>query len=315
MSPSIETVGLTKQYGSFTALDHLNLKLEGAKCVGFLGPNGAGKTTTLKMLTDMIFPTSGTCYINGIEVAQARREALADAGVLIESPEIYPSLTPREALEMVADLRGVPVAERAGRIREVLAEVKMEQWADKRVGKFSKGMKQRINVAAALVHDPEVLILDEPATGLDPRGMVEIRDIVRGLKRRHRLVFMSSHILQEVTDVCDEVALIDKGKLLFYDTLANVTARFGADGHSAVDVELARPNANDAPLDRIRAIDGVSEATVLDARKLRIRFSGGLEAQSRLLESLVALKLGVTSYREPEGLLEEIYLRQISRGD
>ncbi len=312
--PTIEAVNLTKDFGKFRALDRLDLKLQGAKCVGFLGPNGAGKTTTLKLLADMIFPTTGECFINGISVQKQRRQALADAGVLIENPEIYPSLTPNQALGMVADLRGVPADERKGRIAEVLAEVKMEDWADKRFGKFSKGMKQRINIAAALVHDPEVVMLDEPATGLDPRGMAEVREIVRNLKKRNRLVFMSSHILQEVTDVCDEVALIDKGKLLFYDTLANVTTRF-ADGHPTIDVGLARPLVSEASLKDVAGIAGVTSCVFLEPQRLRLKFSGGPEDQAKLLEALVAHHIGVKSLSEPESVLEDIYQKQVSRGD
>ncbi|MDE1819313.1 MAG: ABC transporter ATP-binding protein [Euryarchaeota archaeon] len=313
-APTIEATGLTKRFGNFTALDHLELKLEGAKCVGFLGPNGAGKTTTLKMLTDMIFPTAGECFINGISVQAERKVALADAGVLIESPEIYPSLTPRQALQMIADLRGLPARDTKGRIDEVLSEVKMADWADKRVGRFSKGMKQRINIAAALVHDPDVVILDEPATGLDPRGMAEVRDIVRGLKKRNRLIFMSSHILQEVVDVCDEVALIDKGKLLFYDTLANVTSKF-AGGNPTIDVGLARPLGSESALQDIGALPGVTSCTLLEPKRIRLRFNGGPDGREQLLASLVELRIGVTSLSEPVSALEEIYLKQIEKGD
>jgi ABC-2 type transport system ATP-binding protein len=314
MPPSLEASGLTKRFGSFTALDQLNIKVEGAKCVGFLGPNGAGKTTTLKLLTDMIFPTAGECHINGISVQAERKRALSDAGVLIESPEIYPSLTPNEALEMVADLRGVPAAERRTRIRTVLDEVKMGEWADQKVGRFSKGMKQRINIAASLVHDPSVVLLDEPSTGLDPRGMAEVRSIVRDLKKSQRLIFMSSHILSEVVDICDEVALIDRGKLLFYDTLDNVTARFSG-GQQSVDVSLARPVDPQVITDRIASLPGVGGVNVLDARRLRLRFTGGLEGQERLLESLAGLHIGVVGVASSESALEEVYLSQISRGD
>ncbi len=312
--PSIETRGLTKAFGRFTALDRLSLNITGTKCVGFLGPNGAGKTTTLKLLTDMIFPTAGECFVNGISVRASRKRALADAGVLIESPEIYPSLTPTEALEMVADLRGVPAAERPGRIRTVLGEVNMAEWAHEKVGRLSKGMKQRINIAAALVHDPAVLILDEPSTGLDPRGMAEVRAIVRELKKSQRLIFMSSHILSEVVDVCDEVALIDKGKLLFYDTLANVTARF-ADGHHSVDAVFARPVPAETVAQRIARLAGVAKCDQLDPRRVRIRFAGGVDAQEQLLEQLVGLHVGLIGLNESESALEEIYLSQISRGD
>jgi ABC-2 type transport system ATP-binding protein len=312
--PSIETRELSKRFGRFTALQDLNLKVEGTKCVGFLGPNGAGKTTTLKLLSDMIFPSHGGCWINGHSVREDRKRALTDAGVLIESPEIYPSLTPNEALEMVADLRGVPSADRRDRIRTVLAEVKMDDWADQKVGKFSKGMKQRINIAAALVHDPDVLILDEPSTGLDPRGMAEVRSIVRELKKSQRLIFMSSHILSEVVDVCDEVALIDKGKLLFYDTLDNVTRRF-ADGHGSVDVGLSRPLDGQLGRAKLGALPGVTEVTDLDPRRWRLKFTGGLDGQERLLGALAGLGIGVVSVAESESALEEVYLSQISRGD
>jgi ABC-2 type transport system ATP-binding protein len=313
-NPTIESRGLTKTFGKFTALDGLNLKLEGAKCVGFLGPNGAGKTTALKMLTDMIFPSKGEAFLNGISVQADRKSALAQAGVLIESPEIYPSLSPREALDMVGDLRGLTVSQRRERTMEVLAEVKMQDWVDQKVGRFSKGMKQRVNIAAALLHDPQILMLDEPATGLDPRGMAEVRDIIRGLKKRNRLIFMSSHILQEVTDVCDEVALINKGKLLFYDTLPNVTARF-AHGNTAVDVAFARPVTEAAVRDPLAAIAGFTRLEVLDPRRIRVYFDGQLPTQEKLLDSLAGLHLGMTSFAESKSALEEIYLSQIAKGD
>src|SRR5437870_5585334 len=229
-APSIVAENLTKRYGSFTALSNLNLKIEGSKCVGFLGPNGAGKTTTLKIFTDMIRASEGRALINGVDVHLNKKRALGSVGALIESPEVYPALTPREALSMVADLRGLPRAEAKKKIEETVAEVKMNEWLDKKVGKFSKGMKQRINIAAALLSDPEVIMLDEPTTGLDPRGQSEVRDIVKDLKKKNRLVFMSSHLLNEVQEICDEVAMIDHGKLIVYDTLSNVTTRFSSDG-------------------------------------------------------------------------------------
>ncbi len=314
MSPSIETRDLTKRFGRFTALDSLSIQIQGTKCVGFLGPNGAGKTTTLKMLTDMIFPTRGECFLNSVPVRSDRKQALDSAGVLIESPEIYPSLTPYQALEMVGDLRGVPRATLRARIPEVLGEVKMAEWADKKVGQFSKGMKQRINIAATLVHDPEILILDEPATGLDPRGMAEVRDIVRGLKQRHRLILMSSHILPEVTDVCDEVALINKGKLLFYDTLDNVTARFNR-GKLTVDASFAGPVSDEDLKARVTPIAGVAGVERLDARRLRISVAGGLPEEAKILKSLAALDLDLVAFQESKSALEEVYLSQIERGD
>jgi ABC-2 type transport system ATP-binding protein len=314
MTLSLEAVGLTKRFGSFTALDHLNLKVEGSKCVGFLGPNGAGKTTTLKMFTDLIFPTEGEAFVNGISVQRDRKRALAACGDLIESPEIYPSLTPREALEMNGALRGMRPDEIRSRTAAVLEEVKMSDWVDQKVGRFSKGMKQRVNIASSLLSDPEVVILDEPSTGLDPRGVAEVRSIVRGLKKERRLIFMSSHILSEVVDVCDDVALIDHGKLLFADTLANVTQRLSA-GVRSVDAEFAEPLDEPVLAGRIASLPEVAGWSRLDPRRITLEVKGGPAEQARLLEKLAAMGLGLLSFRESHSALEEVYLSEISMGE
>jgi ABC-2 type transport system ATP-binding protein len=311
-SPSIEAVNLSKRYGSFSALSNLNLKIEGSKCVGFLGPNGAGKTTTLKLFTDMIRASEGKALINGISVHENKKKALASVGSLIESPEIYPSLTPREALSMVAEIRGIPRSERKKKIEEVVAEVKMEEWLDKKVGKFSKGMKQRINISAALLSEPEILLLDEPSTGLDPRGMSEVREIVKSLKHKNRLIFMSSHLLNEVSEICDEVAMIDHGKLLVYDKLNNVVSRFSGDGGEIIiDVGLSRDIDDQTVSRTISSLPGVVSAERLEMRNLRIKFSGNLENQERLLSDLVALKIGLVSFHPSSSALEDTYLNLI----
>ena len=311
-SPSIEAVNLSKRYGSFSALSNLNLRIEGSKCVGFLGPNGAGKTTTLKLFTDMIRASEGKALINGISVHENKKKALASVGSLIESPEIYPSLTPRDALSMVAEIRGMPRSERKKKIEVVVAEVKMEEWLDKKVGKFSKGMKQRINISAALLSEPEILLLDEPSTGLDPRGMSEVREIVKSLKHKNRLIFMSSHLLNEVSEICDEVAMIDHGKLLVYDKLNNVVSRFSGDGGEIIiDVGLSR-DIDDQTISRsISSLSGVVSAEKLEMKSLRIKFSGSLENQEKLLSDLVALKIGLVSFHPSSSALEDTYLNMI----
>jgi ABC-2 type transport system ATP-binding protein len=314
MSPSLEARGLTRRFGTFTALDHLNLKVDGSKCVGFLGPNGAGKTTTLKMFTDLIFPTEGEAFINGVSVQKDRKAALSACGVLIETPEIYGSLTPREALEMVGRLRGMAPKEVRDRTDEVLAEVRMSEWSDQKVGRFSKGMKQRVNIASTLLSDPEVLLLDEPSTGLDPRGVSEVRDIIRGLKRGHRLVFFSSHLLSEVVDVCDEVALLNHGKLLFYDSLANVTSRF-VGGATEVSVEFLGPVTDDLVKGSIATMPGVQTWTRQDPSHLTLTIAGGSPAKARVLEGLVGLRTGLVGFKESRSALEEVYLSQITDGE
>ncbi len=314
MAPSLEARGLTRRFGSFVAVDNLSLAIDGPKCVGFLGPNGAGKTTTLKMFTDLIFPSAGEAFINGISVQRTRKEALSSCGTLIESPEIYPSLTPREALEMVGSLRGLSAAEIRARTDLVLEEVKMTEWADRKVGRFSKGMKQRINIAASLLSDPEVVLLDEPSSGLDPRGMAEVRSIIKGLKKGHRLIFMSSHILSEVIDVCDEVALVDHGKLRFYDTLANVNARLGS-GATSVDLGFVGPVSDADLAARVAAVPGVTAVSRIDPQRATAMIAGGPAAQAQVLARLAADGLGLVSFQPSRSALEEIYLREIAQGD
>lgn len=311
---SLEAINLTKRYGNLTALDNLNLKIEGAKCVGFLGPNGAGKTTALKIFTDLIRASQGMALINGSSVHENKREALGHCGTLIESPEIYPSLTPNQALSMVAELHGIQRSERAERIEKAIAEVKMEEWKEKKIGKLSKGMKQRINIAAALLPEPEIILLDEPTTGLDPRGMTEVRDIVRSLKKKNRLIFMSSHLLNEVSDVCDEVAIIDHGKLLVYDTLENVTSRFSADSKiTVIEISLSKP-VDQSTINRMRSLSNVISVETVDPRNLRLAFSAGAGNQERLVKDLGAMDVGMISFKAPSSALEDTYMNLIKDG-
>jgi ABC-2 type transport system ATP-binding protein len=305
--PSIEAANLSKKFGSFVAVSGLNLKLEGAKCVGFLGPNGAGKTTTMKILTGLISASSGTALVNGVDVRKDKKAALASCTSLIETPEIYPSLTPKEALSMLCAIRGIPRAERGKRIDDAIGRVKMQEWENKKVGSFSKGMKQRINVASTLLSDPEVIILDEPTSGLDPRGMSEVREIVKSLD--DRLVFMSSHLLAEVTEVCQEVAMIDHGKLLVYDSIQNVTAKFSENG-GVVEVGFSH-DLDEATAAEIQSLDGVQSATRANGRHLTLKFEGGLSVQERLLEQIAGMKIGAVSFRETTSGLEEAYLKLI----
>ena len=303
---SLEAIHLTKRFNSFVALDDLNLKVTGSKCVGFLGPNGAGKTTTLKLFSDMIFPSAGRALINGVDVARSKRTALDFAGVLVETPEIYPAMTPREALSLIAELRGIPAPERRERIESVLRDVAMSEWIDKRVGEFSKGMKQRINIAAVLLPDPQIVILDEPTTGLDPRGMAEVRDVVRALKRRQKLVFMSSHLLGEVADVCDEIAMINHGKLLVYDTLERVMTRTNT-ARTLVEVGLAAA-VDAAVTQRVSEIPGVEAVDRLDTLTLQLTLTPGLDVQQQVLKELVIRNTGVVRYQPSSSALEASYL-------
>jgi ABC-2 type transport system ATP-binding protein len=226
MSESIVIEDLTKYYGNFLALDKLTLHVDEKENIGLLGPNGAGKSTTLKILTGLLKPSSGTATIKGVNVAKHPETALGHIGAIIETSEFYGFLTPEENLSYLGRLRGMNGHQLKERIKEVISIVKMDKWAKVKIEKFSRGMKQRLALAQSLLHDPAVLILDEPALGLDPRGVVEFRNIIEEAGKT-KTVFFASHQLSEVTLICDKVAFINDGKLLRFDTVEAMNKEFG----------------------------------------------------------------------------------------
>ncbi len=225
MSETIVIENLSKYYSKFLALDNLSLRVEENENVGLLGPNGAGKSTTLKILCGLIRSSSGAAYIDGISVAEKPEQALSRIGAIIETPEFYPFLTPQETLSYLGRLRGMRGDGLKRRIKEVIHLVRLEEWVTVKIEKFSRGMKQRLAVAQALLHDPPILILDEPGLGLDPRGVVEFREIIAGVGKKKTVLF-ASHQLVEVAQICNQVAIIDHGKLLAYDSIAELEKKY-----------------------------------------------------------------------------------------
>ncbi len=300
----IEIQNLSKSFGPIKAVDGLNLKVPKGETVGFLGPNGAGKTTTIKIMTNLISATSGRAVLHGVDVVTNPKQALDSVGAVVETPEFYPFLTPVETLAYLGSIRGMHSDEIKRRSNEVLQEVKLEEWRNTRIGKFSKGMKQRLAFGQALLHEPEILILDEPTSGLDPRGMVEVREIIRRLKKEHYTIFMSSHLLLEVQEVCDRAALIDKGKLLVYDSMDNLknltkVVKIEVTTVSEITADLAnRVRA----MKNVRAVEGVNTHTVV------VTFEGAMEARAELLRGIQSLGAMVTGF-SPVGLpLEMMYM-------
>jgi ABC-2 type transport system ATP-binding protein len=225
MSDPIVIENLTKYYNKFLALDKLNLTVPVQENVGLLGPNGAGKSTTLKILCGLIRPTSGTARIDGISITEKPEQALSCIGAIIETPEFYSYLTPLDTLAYFGRLRGMRGEELKHRIKEVIELVKLEKWSNVKREKFSRGMKQRLGLAQALLHDPPILILDEPALGLDPRGVVEFREIIENAGQK-KTVFFASHQLTEVAQICKQVAIIHNGQLLAYDSITELEKKY-----------------------------------------------------------------------------------------
>ena len=225
MGEPIVIENLSKYYNKFLALDNLCLRVAENENVGLLGPNGAGKSTTLKILCGLIRPSSGAAYIDGINIAEKPEQALSRIGAIVETPEFYPFLTPEETLSYFGRLRGMRGDGLKRRIKEVIQLVKLEEWGTVKIEKFSRGMKQRLAVAQALLHDPPILILDEPALGLDPRGVVEFRQIIEEAGKK-KTVFFASHQLVEVAQICNQVAIIDHGRLLAYDNITQLEEKY-----------------------------------------------------------------------------------------
>jgi len=229
MSNAISIKGLTKTFGDITAVDNLTLDIPKGSAFAFLGPNGAGKSTTLKILTSLIKPTSGEAHFFNIDALEEPHEALLQIGAVVESAEFYPSLTPSETLDYFGRLRGMNSDKISRNSNKFLKLVGLDNWSDKKIGTFSRGMKQRLAIAQALLHEPPILLLDEPTFGLDPRGMAEIRNVFKDLTKEGKTIFFSSHLIGEIEEICDTLAIIDKGQVLFSDTMKNIMKKFKTD--------------------------------------------------------------------------------------
>ncbi|MEW6636278.1 MAG: ATP-binding cassette domain-containing protein [Actinomycetota bacterium] len=289
-APVLETRGLTKRYGSVTAVDGLDLTVRRGEVYGFLGPNGAGKSTTLKMLLGLIRPTAGSARVLGREPGSP--DGLKAVGALVESPAFYPYLSGRDNLRVMARYAGTP----RSRVDEVLRTVELSGRAKDRFKRYSLGMKQRLGVAAALLKDPELLILDEPTNGLDPKGMSDMRRLLKRLGRGERTVLLSSHLLGEVEQICDRVGVIRRGRLIAEGTVAGLRERPGL-------LVRAEPLREAAELARRMA--GVEEVEVADGL-LRLATDPGRAAEVN--RKLVSAGLDVSELRPAERSLEEVFL-------
>ena len=223
----IQVEGLTKRYARNVAVDHVSFSVEKGKIVGFLGPNGAGKTTTMRMLTCFMPPTEGTATIAGFDVVKQPLEVKKRIGYLPETPPVYPEMEVGEYLQFVARIKGIPEKEVLHRSQEAAARCSIKDVWSKLIGKLSKGYRQRVGLAQAIIHNPDVLILDEPTSGFDPKQIIETRDLIKSLAGDHTIV-LSTHILQEVEAMCESLIIINKGKIAKAGTFEDLTRRNGA---------------------------------------------------------------------------------------
>jgi ABC-2 type transport system ATP-binding protein len=305
---AIRTENLAKTYGkTFKALDGVSLQIKKGEVVGYVGPNGAGKTTTIKILTGLIRPTSGHAYVNGIDVVARPRDALRTIGALIEVPGVYDYLTPHEMLTYFGRVYGMRRDLIDRRIKETLELVRLPDWEHKKAGTFSTGMLRRLVIAKAILHKPDILILDEPVLGLDPKGILEVRELLRQFRSEGMTVFLSSHLLSEVAEVCDSVIFLDKGKVISSDSIESIGQRMD---HGVVAVRFLSP-LSPQDTERLRSIDLIKSIDVKNSTA-RLHYDGKPESSVQILKSLVALNLDVVSFASEGVGLEDYYVSVMS---
>ncbi len=307
----IEVQHLTKRYGPFTAVDDVSFRVEKGEILGFLGPNGAGKTTTMRVLTGYMPATEGTASVAGYDVFAQPIEAKRRIGYLPETPPLYPEMTVREYLTFVAKLKlpaTMSKAEREARIDGVMARTHVADMAKRHCAKLSKGYKQRVGLAQALLHDPEVLILDEPTAGLDPKQIIETRDLIRSLAGNHTIV-LSTHILPEVSQTCTRVVIINKGRVVAVDSPDNLTRQLKGAATLYVQVDAAGGDASSV-LASVPGVRGVSEFDRHDAAVgFELTADTDRDIRREVARAVVDKGWGLLELRPLRMSLEDIFLQ------
>lgn len=303
----IRVEGLTKDYGPRRAIEDLTFNAEKGEIVGFLGPNGAGKTTTLRILCGYMPPTSGKAEVAGFDVVEQSLEVRRRVGYLPETVPLYPDMTVFDYLKFMADLRHLKDAE--DRVYKVLEKVHLEERAEGYIANLSKGMRQRVGLAQALLHEPDVLILDEPTIGLDPAQIIEVRNLIRELGRAHT-VLLSTHILSEAQQLCNRVLIINKGKIVAEDTPERLQARLTGSQRVALQVG----GDTDGLEDVLCTVAGVTRVNRVSERDLEFETAPGEDARPAVARAVIAAGYDLLEMR-PVGLsLEQIFL-QLTRDE
>jgi ABC-2 type transport system ATP-binding protein len=311
----IKVEGLTKRYARKVAVDNISFEVEKGQIVGFLGPNGAGKTTTMRVLTCFLPPTSGSAQVAGFDVMEHPMEVKKRIGYLPETPPLYPEMEVHEYLEFVGRLKGVPSADLTKRVLEVAEKCAVADVRKTLIAKLSKGYRQRVGLAQAIIHNPDVLILDEPTAGLDPHQIIETRDLIKGLAARgEHTIILSTHILPEVEQTCERVIIIAKGKLVATDTVENLTSRLR--GAETVSVEVMpgagelNPGVVQAKLEQVA---GVSRVLPREHRDGKVHFTveslEGKHIRPGLARAVVESGWNLNELHAVGLSLEEIFLQ------
>ena len=304
----IEVQHVTKRYGPTVAVDDVSFRVEPGQILGFLGPNGAGKTTTMRVLTGYMPPTDGKAIVAGFDVFEQPVLAKRQTGYLPESPPLYPDMTVREYLTFVARINGISSAGRAASVDSAMRRTSVADMADRHCGKLSKGYRQRVGLAQAILHNPSVLILDEPTAGLDPKQIIETRKLIKELAGDHTII-LSTHILPEVAHTCERVVIINKGRVVAEDTPDNLTGRL----HGSATIHLQVDTAGADPTPALMHVPGVTGVTLgeagSDGRSVEVHSAEGADVRREVAGAVVTEGWGLLEMRRARLSLEEIFLQ------
>ena len=304
----IETKNLTKDYGDLTAVDNLNLTIKEGDIFGFIGPNGAGKTTTMRILVTLLEPTRGKAYINGLDVRSQGKMVRRLVGYMPDFMGVYDDLKVFEYLEFFAAAFGINRKKRKSIVEGVLELTDLQSKQRTAVDSLSRGMQQRLGLARVLVHDPKVLILDEPASGLDPRARIEIRELLRELKRMGKTIMISSHILSELEEICDHIGIIEHGRMVFSGTLEEILPRLGI--QSKVHVKVL--NNPKKAVELLTALPQIKKVGI-NGDNIVVTFNEGQDGDGIIARTLVNADLDIISIQPERLKLDDAFL-QLTKG-
>ena len=303
----IEVKNLVKKYGNHLAVDHLNFTIEEGHIYGFLGPNGAGKSTTMNIMTGYLGATEGEVLINGHDILKEPEEAKKQIGYLPELPPLYMDMTVREYMEFAAELKKIPKAKRAESIDDVEKLVKFKDVEKRLIKNLSKGYRQRVGLAQAVLGFPEIIILDEPSVGLDPKQIIEIRELIRKLAKKHTVI-LSSHILAEVREVCDYIMIISKGKLVASDTPENLERYLGESGLIEIETRTEASKVKEV----LKNVPGIEKVSLkIDASGItsgQIREKRGQDIREELFTTFAEKKMPLLKLNPVQVSLEDVFM-------
>ena len=300
---------LTKNYGKFPALKGLSLEVPDGALHGFVGPNGAGKTTTMRILATLMPPTSGTAYVDGTDVTREGQKARKQVGYMPDFFGVYDSLTCREYLDFYARCYRIGATERKRMGSQLLELVQLKDKENEYVDALSRGMKQRLCLARSLIHDPKLLILDEPASGMDPRARAEMKGILRTLREMGKTVLISSHILPELSEMCDSLTILDHGELVFSGTVDELSDRMN--GNAPLDIRLAETAGAEAVEEAVRCLREMPYITEILQEEpflLRVRLEGGEDVCMAAMRELVTRNIPVCDFHRAPMNLEKVFM-------